>query len=225
MVWGAWSLQHRHRMTSEDGKEPELYIQEKDCSVPAGQSWLTACQQQRQTSRAGQHRTDGWGRAEQAGVGMEEPNAVATLTSSLLPTFLPGPASKASLPVIAYYFSPEKHLPSHPSLSPALDAAFTQQGNAQPLLRLALLPQMGSCLLYSCLKPALLPGQFLPSKMSKSEEESTLLLTLQILQGFPASISIHSHLNTHRAPNYILSSLIYSERGNMMTTVQCSVTS
>lgn len=52
-------LQHRHRVTSEDGGEPELYIQGKDSSVPVGQSWLTACQQQRQTSTAGQRRTDG----------------------------------------------------------------------------------------------------------------------------------------------------------------------
>ena len=119
MVEKIWSegldpLQHRRRVTSKDGGEPELYIQGKDSSVPAGQSWLTACQQQSQTSAAGQRRTDRWGRAEQAGVGTGEANAVATPTSSLLPSFLPGPASKASLPVIAYYFSPEAHLRSHP---------------------------------------------------------------------------------------------------------------
>lgn len=84
---------------------------------------------------------------------------------------------------------------------------------------------LGCCLLYFCLKPTLLPNQFLPSKKTELKDESTLLITLQILQGFPASLSIHSRLNTHRAPNYTLSSLIYSEQGNMMTTVQCSINS
>ena len=64
MVEKTWSegldpLQHRHRVLSQDGGEPELYVEGKDSSVPMGQSWLTACQQQRQTAAAGQHQTDG----------------------------------------------------------------------------------------------------------------------------------------------------------------------
>lgn len=224
MVEKTWSegldpLQNRHRVRSEEGGEPELYIQGKDSSVPAGQNWLTACQQQRQTTRAGPRRADGWGRAEQAGAGMGDAKAVASLTSSLPPSSLPGPASKASLPVVACYFSPKARLPSHPLGQPVMLLSPKRYCNVQPLLSLALLCLRGSRLLYFCLKSTLLPNQFLPSKKGKSEEKSTLLLTQRILQGFPASVSMHSHPNTLRAPNYILSSLIYSEQGNMMTTV------
>lgn len=223
MVWGAWSLQHRHRVTSEDGREPELYIQGKDSSVPAGQSWLTACQQQRQTSTAGQHRTDGWGRAEQAGVGMGEPNAVATLTSSLLPTFLPGPASKASLPVIAYYFSPEDRLPSHPPVQPMMLLS-PNRAMLSPFWGLLCCPKWAvACFTLAWSQPCYQVNSYQAKWVNLKRRIPSY--SLQFLQGFPASISIHSHLNTHRAPNYILSSLIYSEWGNMMTAVQCSITS
>lgn len=101
---------------------------------------------------------------------MGDAKAVASLTSSLPPSSLPGPASKASLPVVACYFSPKARLPSHPLGQPVMLLSPKRYCNVQPLLSLALLCLKGSRLLYFCLKSTLLPNQFLPSKKGKSEE-------------------------------------------------------
>lgn len=44
---------------SQDGGEAQLSFQGKGFTVPPRQSWLTVCQQQKQTEILGQLRTDG----------------------------------------------------------------------------------------------------------------------------------------------------------------------
>lgn len=154
-------LQCRCGAISKDGGETDLHKQQQDSSVP--EDWLgSVCQQQRHTSSVGQGRADKWGLTEQAGIDMGEANAVPTFTSSLPSSVVPYPAiSVQSHPVCHCPLFQTRGVFTSTAPHSARDAAFV------------LSPFWGLlCFIFAWSQA----NPFLPSKKSKSEKESMLLL-------------------------------------------------